>query len=80
MRPGDNRAFEDPDRSGDRATGDGMVAIDRSRLQDILKEEERKSVAVHPKSRALFERAKKCLDGELTAFTAIPPATLKTGL
>lgn len=38
-----------------------MPAVDRSRLRALLIEEERRFVQAHPRSQALFERAKKSL-------------------
>ncbi len=40
-----------------------MATIDRSRLKTLLLEEEGRFVAEHPKSKALFERARKSLLG-----------------
>ena len=40
-----------------------MKTIDRSRLQSLMEREQKKFVAEHPKSAALFERARKSLHG-----------------
>ncbi len=38
-----------------------MVAIERSKLRDLIEKEERRFVRAHPRSEALFQRAKKSL-------------------
>src|SRR5579864_1510909 len=40
-----------------------MKAIDRSRLQSLMQREQKKFVGEHPKSKALFDRARKSLLG-----------------
>ncbi|MBI3361695.1 MAG: aspartate aminotransferase family protein [Chloroflexi bacterium] len=40
-----------------------MTTIDRTRLTELLAQEERRFIAEHPRSRELFERAQACLLG-----------------
>ena len=40
-----------------------MASVDRSRLQDVLEQEGRRFVREHPRSRRLFERARRSLIG-----------------
>src|SRR5579863_5980714 len=46
---------------GGLSLSDSMKTIDRSRLQSLMQREQKKFVDERPKSKALFERARKSL-------------------